>query len=211
MGNNFLISSNWYWWKYARTNIPTLRSFYISQDSFFKDTKPQISHNQYTFYNWESMESMDFDKMIQFIHDKKIEETTKCNECSKLPMDLNLKTNPQPTFLFVEGFMLYNHKELMDLLDRKFIIVIPKELCYQRRREANDKWDEPELNFEPYFEHVIWPFFIKNHDVCFSLTDLKVLDGRKPTEGILQEVIDHLEGTRLCQSNPVLLKDILES
>jgi len=78
-------------------------------------------------------------------------------------------------------------QKINSLIDRKLFIQITKELCHERRLEANSSWKYPEPNFEAYFEQVIWSSFQKYKEELSIVQDIFILDGLLSKEELLSQ------------------------
>ncbi len=101
--------------------------YHIGQDTYFKAVKPKHFFGTISFDNWECPEAMDFDRFYRALIDTK-------NEARE-----NLQANEQykEALIIVEGFLLYHEERITNLLDVKYFIAIPKQLCHERRYARN--------------------------------------------------------------------------
>jgi len=138
-----------------------------------------LKEQQLSFDNWECEEAIDFDKMIQHIVQTKKQ----------------LQAEKKVGFIFVEGFLLYTNPNLNQLFDQKYFIVIPRDICHKRRADINLLWKYPEPNFEQYFEHVIWPSYLKYNSHVPNQKDTIMLDGQNTIENLFSEITNYLLGS----------------
>lgn len=69
----------------------------------------------------------------------------------------NLESESQEVkFIIAEGFLIYNRKDIADLIDVKISFVIDKELCRERRK--NTKF----YGSDYYFDEYIWKYYHLN-------------------------------------------------
>jgi len=134
-----------------------VRCVVIHQDNFFVAEKPiTITHNglcPLSFHNWEVAEAVHFKSMIRVITDAKHQA----------------QSSGEKVYIVVEGFLLYWHPKVVELLDIRLFINIDRSTCYYRRLEANSTWASPEPNFEAYFDSLIWPAYVKQSQNVLSL------------------------------------------
>ena len=105
-----------------------------------------------------------------------------------------------PRIVIVEGFLVFNHDEVMKLCDLKFFLTLDYETCAERRNLRS--YDPPDV--PGYFDQTVYPYYIKNlaemkrmdinNQICY-------LDGResvlKNFELITTSLIKYLK----CQNN----------
>lgn len=75
--------------------------------------------------------------------------------------------------LVIEGFLIFNCKDIRDLCQIKFDMQLSYDECFKRRQ--NRIYNPP--NPTGYFEKVLWPFYLKHLDEYKDIKDLKVMDG----------------------------------
>ena len=68
----------------------------------------------------------------------------------------NSNDSDEVKFILAEGFLLYNRKDITDLIDVKISFVIEKELCRYRRK--NTKF----YGSDYYFDEYIWKCYHSN-------------------------------------------------
>ncbi|KAJ3259163.1 ribosylnicotinamide kinase [Boothiomyces macroporosus] len=68
-------------------------------------------------------------------------------------------------FVFIDGFLLYTHKECMDTYNVQIFLHAPFETLNRRRNErtayvtTQGSWVDP----PHYFEKVVWPEYLRNN------------------------------------------------
>jgi uridine kinase len=100
--------------------------FIIHQDEYIQpeDSIPKIKNH----IDWEHPKSLDFKKLKEIISEKK-------NEYQ---------------LILVEGLMVFNDDELLNMMDKKIYIEISKE-AFLNRKTLDNRWgDEPDW----YIEHI---------------------------------------------------------
>jgi len=71
-----------------------------------------------------------------------------------------------PKVVILDGILIFNHPELLNVCDLKFFMTLDYETCSERR--ATRSYDPPDV--PGYFEKIVYPHYIKN------MEDMKVLD-----------------------------------
>lgn len=89
--------------------------------------------------DWEDPVGHDLDRMLKEM--KALKESAINNLDSEV-QDIH--------FIIAEGFLLYNRKEIADLIDVKISFVIDKELCRERRKSTKF------YGSDYYFDEYIW-------------------------------------------------------
>lgn len=97
--------------------------YHIGQDSYFRTIKPKQLFGALTFDNWECPEAVDFDRFYNAIISTKNEAQEKLKD----------STQYKEALIIVEGFLLFHEERIVNLLDVKYFITIPKQLCHERR------------------------------------------------------------------------------
>ena len=113
--------------------------------------------------------------------------------------DVENELQNQPSFLVLEGFLLFTYPEVYNLVNHHFFISIPEEVSMQRRRDRALKgglapwgmeYKSPEK--DQWFHNGIseWQLFGAKQ---VDLDKVKVLDGLKPTQDIYEELVGEIE------------------
>jgi adenylate kinase family enzyme/uridine kinase len=166
---------------YSRQNDTIV--YHIGQDAYFKAIKPKYLFGTLSFDNWECPEAVDFDRFYSAIIDTKNEAREK----------LRANTQYKEALIIVEGFLLFHEERIVSLLNVKYFIAIPKQLCHERRLKANTKWKFPEPHFEEYFALLIWPGYVRYNKCVCLMKDVQVIDGLHSKEQILDRVLHELK------------------
>ena len=86
--------------------------------------------------------------------------------------------------IILEGILIFNHQEVRELCDVKHFITLEKQICWERRQKRT--YDPPDV--PGYFEHVVWPYYLKNLGEIRPLDDVHYIDGDKPLIAIFNQV-----------------------
>lgn len=113
-----------------------------------------------------------------------------------------MRVNSQPStqlrdtkinILIIEGFMIFNQPELLQLCHLKYHFHLPYEKCFERRRKRT--YDPPDVT--GYFEMCVWPHYEKNFQQFRERKDITVLNGEICKEQIfkfvLQKIVAYFE------------------
>ena len=120
----------------------------ISQDDYVKPEHliPRIK----TEIDWECPESIDYEKFISAI------------KVSNQIYDVTI----------AEGLLIYNHKELASLFDKKIFIKIDKHTFY-KRKSKDLRWGE----IEDWYKEHIWLSYLKYSKLNSLGTEFILLNG----------------------------------
>jgi len=130
--------------KYLVERINPIGVFHVD-DYLISPIKKWDEKIQEYIEDWEDPVAHDLDKM--HLEMKALKESAMSNSDKN---DIEVK------FIIAEGFLLYNRKDISDLIDVKFSYVIEKELCRERRK--NTKF----YGSDYYFDEYIWKYFHLN-------------------------------------------------
>lgn len=144
----------------------------IHQDDYYKrqDEIPKTPDGSYE--DWDCLEAFDMDKMIQ--------DVTLLKEYNEN--------------IIMEGILIFNHPQLLSLIDIKVLLECDYEICSARRKERSyemiNKQGIIELFNDPegYFDNVVWKRYMEfkesNADEEFFLLGNR--DARKTLEEMLK-------------------------
>ncbi|XP_050446890.1 nicotinamide riboside kinase 1 [Cataglyphis hispanica] len=164
--------------KMIRDNFP--KSVIVSQDDYFlpADDPRHIMIQELNHLNWDLITSLDMQRMHSDII--KILESHENGILKK-------------KVLILDGFLLFRHKEITDLCDRKYFLTLTKEQCWERRK--NRKYDPPDV--PGYFEKVVWPEYIKYKNEIMEKSELRetitFIDGSKDIRQIYNMVSQEIK------------------
>lgn len=88
--------------------------------------------------------------------------------------------------LIIEGFLIFNHPQILQLCQIKFHLHLPYEKCYERRIKRI--YDPPDVT--GYFEMCVWPMYEKHFDEFKDYDDIYMLNGETPKEKIFKYVLN---------------------
>lgn len=115
----------------------------ICQDHYFYGPgDPRVRRDEDGKEVWEELQALDMDQMM-----KDVKSWVE-----------NHKNNLERNYLIIEGFLIFNHRPLAALCDRKFFIKIDKETCAERRSKRT--YNPPD--YPGYFENKVWPMYLSN-------------------------------------------------
>lgn len=151
-------------------------SFSFCQDDYFLDPDSDklepIPHLNCA--NWDVLSALDTAKMMTDIQ-KWLEMLPSTDQMAD-----------QVHLLVVDGFLIFNYKPLCQLFDIKYFITISKEICQQRRSQRI--YNPPDC--PGYFEHVAWPYYLKNKAELSDQKDIIYLNGDENMESNFQKIQD---------------------
>lgn len=149
-----------------RDNFP--KSVMVRQDDYFlpSDDPRHINIPELNHLNWDLITSLDMQKMHSDV-------------IKILQSRENNAMNSKKTVLILDGFLLFRHKDITDLCDRKYFLTLTKEQCWERRK--NRIYEPPDV--PGYFDKVVWPEYVKYKN--------GILENRK-----LHETITFIDGSK---------------
>ncbi|XP_063773258.1 nicotinamide riboside kinase 1 isoform X2 [Pseudophryne corroboree] len=102
----------------------------ISQDDYFKP-EAEVATDERGFKQFDVLEALEMESMMSTI----LSWITQHNEIVVVSEDSNVPDKGENTihFLIVEGFLLYQYKNLDKLFNRRYFLTVPYEECKRRR------------------------------------------------------------------------------
>jgi len=155
-------------------------SLILHQDKFWKPphSRPVIPHTNKK--NMESPDSVDWKSL-----------------CSALIKAQKSAQRDGYPLVIVEGFLLFTNFSVVELLNLKIFLTIPKHTCFERRSAT--KWAHPNE-----FNNLIWPEYVKHNQKVLSRflkqkeektkIDFVVLDGKDRIDNIFNMALAFVVG-----------------
>lgn len=156
----------------------------IKQDDYFHP-KTSAQHtwiSELNYINREVISALNMSKMFADVNDilgPSYQLHKKGEKCV-----LNL--------LIIEGFLVFNYKDIRDICQIKIDIRLGYDECFRRRQ--NRKYNPP--NPTGYFESILWPFYLKHLEEYKDVKDLQVLNGELSEDICLLKALEHI--TNFC-------------
>ncbi|XP_063772830.1 nicotinamide riboside kinase 1 isoform X1 [Pseudophryne corroboree] len=154
----------------------------ISQDDYFKP-EAEVATDERGFKQFDVLEALEMESMMSTI----LSWITQHNEIVVVSEDSNVPDKGENTihFLIVEGFLLYQYKNLDKLFNRRYFLTVPYEEC--KRRRSTRVYEPPDP--PGYFDGHVWPMYIKHKEEMDKVQkEIVFLDGTEPKEEILSVV-----------------------
>ncbi|XP_008287385.1 nicotinamide riboside kinase 1 isoform X2 [Stegastes partitus] len=180
--------------KSLQQQIPN--SCIIAQDTYFKDDAVvPVDSNGFKLY--DVLDALRMDTMMN-----EVDSWRRDPESFLRQRDLNSEhqtpsVDKDVCVLIVEGFLIFNHRPLNELFDKRYFLEIPYDVCKLRRSSRVYKPPDP----PGYFDGHVWPMYLKNRQEMESVTsDIVFLDGQMSKEELLaavcRDVIHEIERLR---------------
>ncbi|XP_033947469.1 nicotinamide riboside kinase 1 [Pseudochaenichthys georgianus] len=167
----------------------------IAQDAYFKDDSV-VPVDINGFKQYDMLDALHMDTMMReveswqkdpvaFLRQRGREHTTASAEEEEVYV------------LIVEGFLIFNHRPLSELIYKKYFMEVPYDVCKRRRSSRVYKPPDP----PGYFDGFVWPMYLKNRLQMESMVSgILFLDGLKSKEELLavvcKDVCQELERLR---------------
>lgn len=95
----------------------------------------------------------------------------------------------QYEYIFLEGFLLFRDQDIVDIMHRKYFLMLNRDECLRRRLHRTYKT----LDTIPYFDKVVWAEFLKYKSFCeANFNDIVYLSGSNSRESIFKFVTSDL-------------------
>ncbi|XP_061673302.1 nicotinamide riboside kinase 1 isoform X2 [Syngnathoides biaculeatus] len=198
--------------KSLQEKIPN--SCIIAQDSFFKD-ESVVPVDASGFKQYDTLNALHMDAMMGRVDAWRRDPPAFLRETGGTA-ETTARWAGRVFVLIVEGFLIFNHRPLNELMDKRYFLEIPYDICKERRRSALlsrfcSAWTRRiTLNilthgrclcatnssrvYKPpdppgYFDGHVWPMYLKNRrQMENAVVGIVFLDGLKSKEELLAAV-----------------------
>ncbi|XP_052404063.1 nicotinamide riboside kinase 1 [Carassius gibelio] len=160
----------------------------ISQDNFFKDDSV-VPVDVNGFKQYDTLDALHMDRMMA---DTGLwQEDPHSFMTSRGLAVKSTASEPSNVFiLIVEGFLIFNHKPLNSLFNKRYFLQIPYETCRERRSSRVYVPPDP----PGYFDGYVWPMYLKNRKAMEeTVNDIVFLDGTQKRETLLSTVLADIQ------------------
>lgn len=160
----------------------------ICQDKYFlapddkrleKFIVPEVNHA-----NWEQFGALDMEAMMHDVEEWVAATGRGAGEACQIPI------------LLIEGFLIFNHRELTSYFHKKYFLTIDRETCVERRSHRH--YNPPDV--PGYFEKVVWPMYLRNKEALTDQTDIVYLDGTEEQEKVSKQIESDIKQLITCHS-----------
>ena len=144
-------------------------AYHISQDDYYYPREQLEYLHELDSYNFDVISAINMQQFKQDI--------------------LKLCKSEKYDYILIDGFLIYEDQELVDILDKKYFLLLDKEECLRRRNSRNYKTvDTPN-----YFEKCVWIEFSKYKQKCQNIEQIIFLEGSDPAQTIVNTVKSDLK------------------
>lgn len=105
-----------------------------------------------------------------------------------------LKNSEKYEYILIDGFLIFEDKDLSEMLDKKYFILLDKEESRRRResRQYNSK-DTPN-----YFDKCVWVEYLKYFEMCkVTFSDITFLDGTMSPPDLVKVIVTDFEKKKI--------------
>ncbi|XP_061529380.1 nicotinamide riboside kinase 1 isoform X4 [Phycodurus eques] len=167
--------------KTLQEKIPT--SCIIAQDSFFKDDSV-VPVDDNGFKQYDTLDALHMDAMMSRVDAWRRDPQAFLRETGQTAERMTLSAD-HVFVLIVEGFLIFNHRPLNELMDKRYFMEIPYDICKDRRSLRVYKPPDP----PGYFDGHVWPMYLKNRQkIEHTVVGIVFLDGMKSKEELMAVV-----------------------
>lgn len=166
-----------------QSRLPTHTQL-ISQDDYFfsKDSQYHVPcPGGLAHHNWDIITALDMKKMVCDV--KEIVKSHPDTDGSDSPLSEAVGLRP---VLLMDGFILYDDPEILELCDLRYFFTLTQEECWERRSQRT--YDPPDP--PGYFEVCVWPMYEEHlAKVREGVANIVYLDGMEENlPSVLQQV-----------------------
>ncbi|XP_077417702.1 nicotinamide riboside kinase 1 isoform X2 [Vanacampus margaritifer] len=167
--------------RFLKEKIPN--SCIIAQDSFFKDDSV-VPVDSNGFKQYDTLDALLMDDMMSRVNAWRRDPQAFLKEVDQTAESVTSSAD-RVFMLIVEGFLIFNHRPLNELMNKRYFLEIPYDICKERRSlRVYEPPDPP-----GYFDGHVWPMYLRNRQEMESTaTGIVFLDGLKSKEELLAAV-----------------------
>ncbi|XP_061116031.1 nicotinamide riboside kinase 1 isoform X2 [Conger conger] len=173
--------------KSLHEHIPN--SCIVAQDAFFKDDS-LVAVDSNGFKQYDDLDALRMDRMMSEIRAwQRNPESFFASRGLKPQFHKIPEAQDEVHVLIIEGFLIFNYRPLNELMNKRYFLTIPYDVCKKRRcLRVYTPPDPP-----GYFDGYVWPMFLKNQKEMEEIvTDLVYLDGMRVREDLFSAVYEEV-------------------
>ncbi|KAF3695633.1 Nicotinamide riboside kinase 1 [Channa argus] len=157
----------------------------IAQDSYFKD-ESDIPVDNNGFKQYDMLDALKMDTMMRDVASWQRDPKSFLRQRG---LSNTLRDGTEVFVLIVEGFLIFNHRPLNVLFEKRYFMEIPYHVCKIRRSSRVYSPPDP----PGYFDGHVWPMYLKNRQEMEGMVSgIVFLDGLKSKEELLAAVNDDI-------------------
>ncbi|XP_073322823.1 nicotinamide riboside kinase 1 [Pagrus major] len=158
----------------------------IAQDSYFKDNSV-VPVDGSGFKQYDMLSALHMDTMMRDVDSWRRDPDSFLRQRGLNPERTTPPVDTEVFVLIVEGFLIFNHRSLNELFDKRYFMEIPYDVC--KRRRSSRVYTPPDP--PGYFDGHVWPMYLKNREQMESMVSgIVFLDGLEPKEELLAAVYE---------------------
>ncbi|XP_026177559.1 nicotinamide riboside kinase 1 [Mastacembelus armatus] len=159
-------------------------SFIIAQDTYFKDDS-EVPVDSNGFKQYDMLDALHMDTMLSEVNSWRRDAKSFLRQQGLNPEHTAVTEDMEVYVLIVDGFLIFNHRPLNELFNKRYFLEIPYDVC--KRRRSLRVYSPPDP--PGYFDGHVWPMYLKNRQEMESmLSEIVFLNGLKPEEELLATV-----------------------
>ncbi|XP_018615609.1 nicotinamide riboside kinase 1 isoform X2 [Scleropages formosus] len=167
-----------------------VNSYIIAQDTFFKDDS-LVAVDSRGFKQYDVLDALNMDKMMSEVQTWQKDPVSFLASHGQRTQSSRVSETPEDMYvLIIEGFLIYNYRPFNEIIDKKYFLHIPYDICKARRCSRTYNPPDP----SGYFDGHVWPMYLKNRkEMEDTVSDLVFLDGIQTRDQLFSIVYEDIK------------------